>query len=101
MRLIDADAIDLAMFIDTEALKNEAIANYQVGWNDAVDAIMDCAPTVEPKHGHWIKNGFEPVRCSVCGITVDAINGIPWAIVSFRYCPYCGAKMDEVEDEAD
>lgn len=50
------------------------------------------------KHGHWDCNGFEPVRCSVCGITVDAINGIPWAIKSFNYCPHCGAKMDEVTE---
>ena len=50
------------------------------------------------KHGHWINKGFEPTRCSVCGITVDAINGIPWAIKSFKYCPYCGAKMDEVAE---
>lgn len=61
-----------------------------------VDPILKAE---EVKHGHWINKGFEPVRCSVCGITVDAINGIPWAIKSFKYCPYCGAKMDEVEDD--
>ena len=61
--------------------------------------VIDEAPTADPiKHGHWINKGFEPIRCSVCGITVDAINGIPWAIKSFKYCPYCGAKMDEVEE---
>lgn len=53
------------------------------------------------RHGHWDCKGFEPVRCSVCGITVDAINGIPWAIKGFKFCPHCGAKMDEVEDETD
>ena len=60
-----------------------------------VDPILKAE---EVKHGHWINKGFEPTRCSVCGITVDAINGIPWAIKSFKYCPNCGAKMDEVED---
>lgn len=59
-----------------------------------VDVLLNAE---EVKHGHWINKGFEPTRCSVCGITVDAINGIPWAIKSFKYCPFCGAKMDEVE----
>ena len=62
------------------------------------DDRLDECPLEEVKHGHWINKGFEPTRCSVCGITVDAINGIPWAIKSFKYCPNCGAKMDEVED---
>lgn len=61
-----------------------------------VDPILKAE---EVKHGHWINKGFEPTRCSVCGITVDAINGIPWAIKSFKYCPNCGAKMDEVEED--
>ena len=66
---------------------------YEKGYADGRESAI--------KHGHWINKGFEPTRCSVCGITVDAINGIPWAIKSFKYCPYCGAKMDEVTDEAD
>lgn len=92
MRLVDADTI-----FNSELLLVSDKAY------DAVHAVIERinnAPTVDPvKHGHWINKGFEPVRCSVCGITVDAINGIPWAIKSFKYCPYCGAKMDEVEDD--
>ena len=66
---------------------------------DMIDALEN-APRVDPvKHGHWDCKGFEPVRCSVCGITVDAINGIPWAIKGFKFCPHCGAKMDEVETD--
>lgn len=106
MRLIDADE-----FI------NELSQLYAyAGWDkrDIHFSLSDVACNLEmmpvfnvvldfqaetPKHGHWDCNGFEPVRCSVCGITVDAINGIPWAIKSFNYCPHCGAKMDENEWE--
>lgn len=87
MRLIDADALWMVTEGDHQYYEKFEIEN---------------APTVDPfKHGHWDCKGFEPVRCSVCGITVDAINGIPWAIKSFNYCPHCGAKMDEVREDAD
>lgn len=92
MRLIDADKLESGeVIIPTE---NGGYEYVEVFYKDDVDN----APTVEPKHGHWINKGFEPTRCSVCGITVDAINGIPWAIKSFKYCPHCGAKMDEVTE---
>ena len=44
------------------------------------------------KHGHWIKqkNWFD--ECSVC--RYHGSN-------AFRYCPNCGAKMDEVTNETD
>lgn len=89
MNLIDADKLKLELKwleIDTPV------------YHDVMSTI-DEMPTVEPKHGYWINKGLEPTRCSVCGIKVDAINGIPWAIKSFKYCPYCGAKMDEVGDD--
>lgn len=86
MRLIDADEL-------IERAYRERLDSREL-----IAQMIESAPTVEPKHGHWANKGFEPVRCSVCGITVDAINGIPWAIKGFKFCPHCGAKMDEVED---
>lgn len=84
MRLIDADAL----------LRD--LNNRNTPFNAKINEAIIFAPTVDLyKHGRWINKGFEPIRCSVCGITVDAINGIPWAIKSFNYCPHCGAKMDE------
>lgn len=92
MRLIDADELK-------ESVKRFTSVFVKYDWREICEMLND-APTVDPiKHGHWVNKGFEPVRCSVCGITVDAINGIPWAIKSFNYCPHCGAKMDEVEDD--
>lgn len=100
MRLIDADA--LAKFIDyghlnnpDEKLFSENDIREMIDMMPVFNVVLDFQAET-PKHGHWVNNGFEPVRCSVCGITVDAINGIPWAIKSFNYCPHCGAKMDEV-----
>ena len=109
-RLIDAEELKEHLFVgaDYDKAIDDGIAKtekevfaFQCGWNDALKSVEQFAPTVdaEPvKHGHWVNKGFEPLRCSVCGITVDAINGIPWANIGFKFCPHCGAKMDEVEE---
>lgn len=45
MRPIDADALEEHKFVGNEFVRND----YQQGWNDAIDAIIDNAPTIEPK----------------------------------------------------
>ena len=55
----------------------------------------------EPKHGRWIKGvdeyfGDEMCKCSECGylnLECEVFN-----LDGFRYCPNCGARMDEVEE---
>ena len=54
--------------------------------------------SAEPiKHGRWIKYnkgfGFSH-KCSFCDFTIAE----QWVDL-YNYCPNCGAKMDEVEDE--
>lgn len=47
------------------------------------------------KHGHWEKEriGADKIdKCSVCGSSY-----LP-CIKSYNYCPFCGAKMDEVTE---
>lgn len=106
MRLIDADAL-YKSFGASGNCNNCPLDAYKCQYYNEHTLMEFCeriedAPTVDPvKHGHWDCKGFEPVRCSVCGITVDAINGIPWAIKGFKFCPHCGAKMDEVEKDGD
>ena len=62
-----------------------------IAYKDEIDKIptADVAPVV---HGHWetIYNdcghyGFE--KCSACGDEYGSLT--------YRYCPSCGAKMDE------
>ena len=62
------------------------------------------ADVVEVRHGRWVdKTNIsraaveQRVDCSVCG-------QIFWttSVLSFNYCPHCGARMDkEDEHEAD
>ena len=85
MRLIDADALKLAIRDDAEI----------VGRNYArIKMHINEAPTVEVVHGRWedVALRFTQVRekCSVCG-------GIVYAH-GFNYCPNCGARMDGEND---
>ena len=66
-----------------------------------IDEAIKNAPTIEAKpvvHGRWISknhHGYEWVFvCSNC----DYIDGYPFNDRS-NYCPNCGAKMDEKEND--
>ena len=64
--------------------------------NNIAEAIVN--KLNEPvRHGHWINdNGM--YRCSVCN-NLWAIAGAPekWMYKEMKFCPNCGAKMDENE----
>ena len=113
-RLIDADALadELAVLIERNTeLIDEWFANL-------IEDAVDDAPTIDKpiwniglinngkleqvyemaivRHGHWVGKpiaGYSTVRCSVCGEAFLENNG------KWKYCPNCGAKMGEVEDE--
>ena len=66
-------------------------------FNDYYLGEIPTADVVEVKHGEWIFNPSDAIeamftkpKCSECGFeSADGGN----------YCPNCGAKMDEREDE--
>lgn len=81
MRLIDADE-----------LKRVVLRAFPpVAYDQAllVGRIIDRMPTIDPvKHGRWIiSDGC--VCCSECGEP-----NMEW-----NYCPYCGARMQEGEED--
>mgnify|MGYP007037160466 CR=1 FL=1 len=79
-RLIDANELPLGKFVEPRT-------EWHQGWNDALDAAMSQAPTVdavEVVHGRFVD-----AECSVCrwfGNIVETRH--------YNYCPNCGAKMD-------
>ena len=119
MRLIDADALKAIRFHDlpysqivpADCDTDEKVSAYKLGWNDAIDAIVESAPRVDPvKHGHWTSSQgiaeVGEVQCSNCKTIYYADdlynvgetdeNGIGQALMP-NYCPHCGAYMG-VED---
>lgn len=137
MRLIDADALLEHKFVGNKFIqiggrKNgktlEAVNRaYQRGWNDAIDAIINNAPTIETDmseysdklwqkayergksearpQGEWIEDtnifGEGTYECSNCGNPWSLTEGTP-VDNDMNFCPNCGAKMTkEVDNERD
>lgn len=98
MRLIDADALNEALGIgeDCTNCQYSVFAGFCSKGSDfvnACEAIAD-APTVDPvKHGTWIytDEGYMCTACekSVYGCGLEVMTG------QYRYCPNCGARMEE------
>lgn len=88
---------DLINRNDIYKLFEHGVAKLHVSDIDAISTV-DAEPVV---HGHWIDAevcgiDMPTVRCSVCSIRFcDLINNHRYM---YRYCPHCGAKMDEVNE---
>jgi hypothetical protein len=74
----------------------EAVKQGKPDWCPLVEIEGDdVAPVV---HGHWIKKEINETGeyadiCSVCR------NGLAYCKLKFIFCPYCGASMDEEDEE--
>lgn len=98
MRLIDAD--HLKRWIIARWEETDPKSAYPLRAIDIIDQIdREVTIDAEPvKHGRWIWDE-EGYHCSECffhayGNTLECLDG------TYRYCPNCGAKMED-EDEAD
>lgn len=85
----------MAKMVDIEALsKAMNIESYmKTGW---VPATAWGVPIVEAElthYAHWSID-FKDMTCSECGTWFPNDRA-----VYMRYCPYCGAKMNEVKDD--
>ena len=120
MRLIDADRflIDENEVYNNTLKKTEGTENALI--NLAVHTKIDClirdTPTVDVVpvvHAHWncieivvsYEGTFDAYECSHCHKSLlDDLcenNGSDYvnAKNDFKYCPFCGAKMDEKVEE--
>ena len=84
-RLIDADKIFYTELPNT----SEAFA---------FRSLIDKMPTVDAvRHGHWkVEEWINTIFCSECGNSWHIMDN---DTETFNYCPNCGARMDEVEDD--
>lgn len=76
-------------YVDVEEL--ETVAKYLV-------YLVANLPKIDPiKHGRWVKQYQGEYKCSECGDwwgTDDEEE-----IRAFRFCPNCGARMDEGKEK--
>lgn len=77
------------------ALLNDAPEQVSYSREDAADCIryMDAADVAPIVHGQWLCGDYYDIGdvCSECDWDSQMTHP------SYRYCPNCGAKMDEVE----
>lgn len=64
--------------------------------------FQDAKAKYEKPHGHWIlekdyDDGQSDYCCSVCNYDNTFYNSL---LSFYKYCPYCGAKMDEKVEKA-
>jgi hypothetical protein len=104
MRLIDADALAKVKFHgypEIEITPSDVNAEaYKRGWNDAIDAIIESAPTIDAvKHGRWIAQKGGGYCCSECGrYSLDEVDGAFIHVSArTRYCHNCGTRMEKEE----
>lgn len=63
------------------------------GYDNVFQGLIDKAPTVEErKHGHWEDIDLDTSVCSVCKKPQE---------YETKYCPECGAKMENNGDDDD
>lgn len=101
-RYIDADRF--IEWLDVGHLRTpyeKCHSDYDV--KEMIDS-QQTAEVQEVRHGHWIKNSLDNSRkfeysCSICGWSGVKNYDSYVDIHDFEYCPYCGAKMDEEEQE--
>lgn len=80
------------------------LPNCYNGYSDTYDkaciiGVLEEVPTIEPvKHGKWetTMNSGELKWCSECGWVRHSHDDR-----TYRYCPYCGAKMDGEEQKGE
>ena len=98
-RYIDADKLSERIGIVQRLNSDSVEFNRRYRATDAFINIVDMIkeePTADVKpivKGEWLLNdrfGFKIYDCSNCGIHMET---------EWNYCPHCGAKMKEVEDE--
>lgn len=87
-----------------KVLKDHKICfEHDFGWNkqvlDALDvAIEILAADVAPvRHGKWELYNviFDILKCTSCGSTINCNDYGEYYMHHLKYCPYCGAKMEE------
>lgn len=109
MRLIDADVLKIRLKnrwccdCQSKGMDYQGVRCRACAIMDELDEIDD-APTVDPvKHGHWVKHKSNIESCYIQRYDGDLV----WyecsecqgrETIIKLYCPYCGAKMDEVSE---
>jgi len=96
------DCISRQAVIDLIQKSNADLQYYNENEQVCIDIMALPSVTPQPQKGHWIDEGFyaeghseHVFMCSECEWHhIERKN----ELVDFKYCPFCGADMREVEE---
>ena len=94
MRLIDADKAKAELLRITRDI-HDCCGFYdglKTGYQSAADRLDTMSVVEERKHGHWEDIDLDTSVCSVCKKPQE---------YETKYCPECGAKMENNGDDDD
>lgn len=74
-------------------LKNTAFLSTKKNYGQVDEAIDAIEAEIKGKHAYWTSEDFS--KCSNCGH--EAYSDTDYGKQLFKYCPYCGARMDGEE----
>jgi rubredoxin len=90
--------------IDIVDSYSESQSNVEDVTQDIISDIVALQPVnSQTKTGHWIAqdihNCHTDFKCSECGYIHSFMHIYGEPTADYTYCPYCGARMQEVESE--
>ena len=101
-RLIDADALLEKMSCHCDICKyhcHKPSRCSECDWHEAMDDVddMDEVEAAPVRHGQWIlpEICYEDIECSACHAYMPLPISFDYR-PTYKYCPMCGAKMEEV-----
>lgn len=65
-----------------------------LAWIEMAMDKQEDADVQEVRRGRWNTINSKVAKCSVCGVSRDIRTQVGW-----NFCPVCGAKMGEEEQE--
>ncbi len=104
-KYIDVEDIRAGKFHFVDREKRDELNTYRKGWNDALDAVADHPPADvrENTRGEWLPDNNNPYEtrfiCSACRESQEVPTiGFTKYKPLWSYCPYCGAYMQDPEE---
>lgn len=92
MELISKDALEAKLMLCMDMNRTDWSYNKMIMANKMLE-ILDQEPIIEErKHGHWEDIDLDTSVCSVCKKPQE---------YETKYCPECGAKMENNGDDDD
>ena len=96
--------IKMSDLINKQAVIDAFYQYPNVNWTtlDVMEKINE-VPSTQPEHGHWVEDcRYYDLKCSKCGersLCYFDEEELDYYLCRSKYCPNCGAKMDEVINE--